>query len=51
MKILKDWNFKLSEFYLLPSIVLYKNQNNNTKWKSIRMNIFKFQLEFLFFNR
>ena len=44
MKYTFDFNPEMSEFYLLPSVVLYKNSNEDVKWFDIRANIFKVEL-------
>lgn len=49
METVFDWNFKIHELYLLPSIVLYRSQNKNVKWFSIRVNWLLFESEVNFY--
>ena len=46
-----DFDKKISEFYLLMSIVFYKNENKNNfvKWYNMRVNLFFLQLDFTFY--
>jgi len=50
-KLTIDFDKKISEFYLLPSIVFYKNSNieNDVKWYNVRVNLFLSQLDFTYY--
>ncbi len=48
-KLVADWDFKISEFYLLLSIVFYKSQNENVVWYNVRINLFFLQLDFTYY--
>jgi len=49
MKTVWNWNFKISELYVIPSIVLYKNHNEHIRWFSIRVNWILSELEVNFY--
>ena len=46
-----DWEWKISEFYLIFSLVFYKNHNKGASWISLRINLFLSQLEITFYYR
>lgn len=49
MKHVKSFEWKLPEFYIFPTIVVYKNKNIDVKWTSIRFNIFHVEFEITFY--